>query len=178
MEFNKTTPYPEEVELAFKLYGQQIEEGNVYGRVAQEIISCPGDHHRFQEEARRTCVRRNRMSSVLSDLGNLHIVYGTIIYTSGVPALASNDGSATVADTTTGVATVTFGQAFLSAPAVVPAPLKATEAATFNNSVVLDSVSTTTAVFRFKIDNAGTNSTADPADTDGCTFIAVGLRNN
>jgi len=117
-------------------------------------------------------------SAVLTNLGTLHVVSGRITYTTGVPALVCDDESATLADTNTGIATLTFGDAFMSAPAVVATYRKGTEVATTNNSVVVDSVSTTVVVFRFKIDSAGTNSTADPADTDGCQFIAVGKRFN
>lgn len=117
-------------------------------------------------------------SSVLQNTGNLHIVTGNIVYTTGVPALTTNDGSATVADTGTGIATVTFAQAFNAAPTILCQARKATEAATTINSMAVDSVSTTVVVFRFKIDAAGTNSTADPADTDGGWFLAVGMRNN
>ena len=116
-------------------------------------------------------------SAVMDNLGQLHVVTGKIVYTTGVPALTSNDGSATLADTTTGGATLTFGEPFVSIPAVVAQALKGTESATFNNSVVLDSVTTSAVVFRFKADAAGTNSTADPADTDGCFFVAIGMRN-
>lgn len=117
-------------------------------------------------------------SAALQNLGMLHVVSGRITFTTGVPALVCNDESATVADTGTGITTLTFGDAFLTAPAVVAQYRKGTEAATTNNLVVTDSVSTTAVVFRFKSDAAGTNSTADPADTDGCQFIAIGMRNN
>ena len=117
-------------------------------------------------------------SAVLQNLGMLHVVSGRITYTTGVPALVCNDESATLADTNTGIATLTFGDPFLTAPAVVATYRKGTEAATANNLVVIDSVTTTTVVFRFKNDAAGTNSTADPADTDGCQFVAIGMRNN
>jgi len=116
-------------------------------------------------------------SMVTQNLGNLRIVTGNIVYTTGVPALTCNDGSATIADTGTGIATVTFAQAFTSAPAVVCQVRKGTEAATFNNLMVVDSVSATVLVLRFKADSAGTNSTADPADTDGGWFIAIGTSN-
>lgn len=117
-------------------------------------------------------------SSALQTLGNLHIVTGNVVYTSGVPAMTCNDGSATLVDTTTGVATLTFAQAFNAAPTVICQYRKGTEATTTIDHVVVDSVSTTVIVFRTKKDAAGTNSTADPADTDGFWFIAVGTRNN
>lgn len=117
-------------------------------------------------------------SAALANLGMLHIVTGRITYASGVPTLVCNDDSATLADTGAGIATLTFGDAFLTAPAVTATYRKGTEAATTNNLVVVDSVTTTTVVFRFKNDVAGTNATGDPADTDGCQFIAIGMRNN
>jgi len=118
-------------------------------------------------------------SSLLDTLGRGHLVFGRIIYNgSGVPALSGcNDESATLADTGTGIATLTFGEAFSSVPVVVALPIKGTEAATTNNHVVVDSITTTVVVFRFKVDAAATNSTADPADTDGCSFMIAGFRN-
>jgi hypothetical protein len=110
----------------------------------------------------------------------LHIVYGRILYTTGVPALTSNDGSASVADTGSGNCTVTFGQAFLSAPQVIASPLKATHDAADQDSVTVEQATTTTAEFRFLLTNdagAASNVTSpDPADGDGLMFIAIGLR--
>lgn len=119
-------------------------------------------------------------SSLLDSLGRMHLVFGKITYSAGgVPSLSGcNDESATIADTGTGIATVTFGEAFSTAPAVVTTPIKGTESATFNNLVVIDSITTTVVVFRFKADAAGTNSTADPASTDGCSFACFGMRDN
>lgn len=117
-------------------------------------------------------------SAVLENLGRLHITTGNIVYTTGVPALTTNDGSATVADTGTGIATVTFADPFMAVPTVVCQARKGTEVATTNNLMVVDSATASVIVFRFKIDAAGTNSTADPADTDGGWFIVVGTRNN
>jgi hypothetical protein len=114
-------------------------------------------------------------SSVLQNLGSLHIVTGRIIYTSGAPALTSNDASATVADTGSGNCTVTLGQAFRSAPAVVAQYLKATEE-TVLHTVAVEQATTTALEFRIHSDTAGTNALADPADGDGIMFMAVGVR--
>ena len=123
------------------------------------------------------------MSSVLADLGNLHIVTGTITVTTDVWTLTSNDGSASLNDLGAGNVSVTFGQAFLSAPAVVVATLKATHEAAVTKDVVVESVSTTTVEFvNHSIDDSGAGATdlttVDPDNGDGWMFIAIGLRNN
>ena len=121
-------------------------------------------------------------SSALDQLGQLHIVTGRITYSSGVPSLSSNDASASVADTGTGNCTVTFGEAFLSAPQVVASYLKATHDAADQDTVTIEQATTTTVEFRTLLTNdagAASNVTSpDPADGDGIMFIAVGLRNN
>lgn len=122
-------------------------------------------------------------SSALSNLGNLHIVTGRVTYTTGVPALSSNDGSATIADTGTGNATVTFGTPFLSAPRVFAQYVKATHSAAQIHTVTVEQVTTTVAEFRVLLaDDTGAGTTdvtsPDPADADGFDFIAIGLRNN
>jgi predicted RNA methylase len=121
-------------------------------------------------------------SAVLANLGQLHIVTGRILYTTGVPALTSNDGSATVADTGTGNPTVTFGDAFLTAPQVVASYFKITGEAATTQAVTVEQATTTIAEFKIHsvIDSgAGTTDLAlfDPADGDGIMFIAVGMRN-
>jgi hypothetical protein len=116
----------------------------------------------------------------------MHIVTGTVLYTSQVPALVCNDPTATVADTGIGIATVTMAASFLSDPVVIAQATKGTEAATTNNIAVVDSVTNTTTagseslviVLRYKEDAAGTAATADPADGDGIHFVCIGLRNN
>jgi hypothetical protein len=123
-------------------------------------------------------------SSALENLGRLHIVTGRIIYTGGVPALTTNDGSATVADTgANGNSTVTFGDAFLSAPQVTAQYLKATNSATVVHHVTVEQATTTTAEFWVHtVTDTGAGVTdlanADPADGDGIMFTAIGLRNN
>ncbi len=88
-------------------------------------------------------------SSVLANLGTLHIVTGRITYSTGTPSLTSNDPTATVADTGTGNATVTFGQAFSAAPQIFVEALKATHSATTHNTVICEQATTTTAEFRW-----------------------------
>lgn len=122
-------------------------------------------------------------SSALDNLGQLHIVTGRIIYTTGVPALTTNDGSATVADTGTGNATVTFGDAFVSAPQIIAQYYKETHVAGELDAVHVEQATTSTAEFRFQRatdTGVGTTDVAiqDPDDNEGCMFVAIGLRNN
>ena len=121
-------------------------------------------------------------SAVLANLGQLHVVTGRIIYTTAVPALTSNDGSATVADTGVGIPTVTFGDAFLAVPQVFASYLKATPVATALQTVTVTAATTTTATFYIQsvLDTgAGVTDLAvfDPADGDGIMFTAIGMRN-
>ena len=118
------------------------------------------------------------MSRVLDDLGNLHIVTGRITVTSNSWTLASNDGSASLTDIGAGNVSVTFGQAFLSAPRVVCQTLKGTHEADVFYDCVVETTSTTGFEIVFHHDTAGTNTTADPDDGNGCDFIAIGVRNN
>ena len=120
-------------------------------------------------------------SSVLSRLGMLHVVTGTIVWTSNVPALTTNDDSATVADTGAGNATVTF-EAFNAAPTVTASILKGTHVAGELDQVHIEAVTTTTAEFRVqRATDTGVGATdvaaQDPDDAEGLTFIAVGYRN-
>ena len=118
------------------------------------------------------------MSSVLANLGNLHIVTGQITVTSGTWALTSNDGSVTLTDNGAGDVSVNFVHAFLSAPIVVASMLKAAPEATVFHGVTVEAVTTALATFQWHHDTAATNSLADPDDGDGCHFIAIGVRNN
>lgn len=124
-------------------------------------------------------------SSVGDNLGNLHIVTGVITANaSNVWQVASsNDDTVTVADTGTGNATVTFGQAFTSAPVVVANVVKATHSAQIVQTVTIEAVTTTTAEFRYhSVDDTGAGTTdvtsPDPAENDGFHFVAIGLRDN
>lgn len=100
------------------------------------------------------------------NVGQLHIVYGRVTYSSGTPTLTSNDGSASVADTGTGNAIVTFGQAFLSAPQIMCSALKGTHSATTQNSVTCEQATTTTAEFRWM---EATGTATHPAVLTGST---------
>lgn len=112
------------------------------------------------------------MSSVLSDLGNLHVVTGKI---TGGDTLASNDGSATLTDNGTGDWTVNFGQAFLSAPIVTATCVVATVAATDINEVTVESVTATDVTFITRTYTQ--NATVAAAADININFTAIGLRN-
>jgi hypothetical protein len=115
------------------------------------------------------------MSSVLSDLGNLHIF--TAVVAADGETMTSNDGSATIATNGVGDFTITFGQAFLSAPVVTATALDATYAAATDGpyNASLTAVATTSV----QIQTAkGGDADADGAAVDAiCHVIAIGLRN-
>jgi hypothetical protein len=120
------------------------------------------------------------MSSLLSQLGQGHIVTGTVTASDGTDAaLTSNDGSASLARTATGDYTVTFGQAFLSAPTVVANTIDAAQATTAGHIVTIQTVTTTDVGFDVLTlsQAAGTSATdlAALADID-FSFMAFGLR--
>ncbi len=118
-------------------------------------------------------------SKVNSNLGQLHLVSGTVSVTSGAWTITSNDPTVTGSDSgTAGNYVVTFGEAFLTVPHVFVAPFKVTHEATVFYNVMVESKTTTTAEFQVHHDTAGTNTTADPDDGDGFDFFAIGLRNN
>jgi len=54
MQFVGSMPHPDEEQLALKLYAREIEESNLYGAVAGEILSewkeKQGYHDEEQEE--------------------------------------------------------------------------------------------------------------------------------
>ena len=116
------------------------------------------------------------MSRLLDDLGNIHFFTATVA--ADGESMTSNDGSATIATTSAGLFTITFGQAFLSATVVSVTPLDATYAAATDGlySAAIVSLSTTALVIQ----------TAKPGDADAdgaavdaiCHVIAIGLRNN
>jgi len=120
------------------------------------------------------------MSSVLKNLGQLHIVAGKVDGT-GTAALTSNDGSATMVDNGTGDYTVTFGEAFLAVPAVAVSHIDATLATTNANGVQIKAVSTASVQFNaWNMTISGTDATdhANAAFDLDFHFIAVGMRNN
>lgn len=120
-------------------------------------------------------------SSVLDNLGTLHVSMGLIDASNGTDAvLAGNDGSATLTRDGTGQYTVTFGDAFVSAPHVTANCVDATFATTEVHGVTLRAVSTASAAF--DIYTSTTNGTATDilsalADID-FQFVAIGTRNN
>ena len=122
-------------------------------------------------------------SSAQDNLGQLHIVTGRIIYTTGVPALTCNDNSATVADTGAGNPTVTFGEAFLSAPQATASVLKGTHVAGELDQVHIEACTTTSLELQVqRATDTGVGATdvaaQDPDDTEGIMFICIGLRDN
>lgn len=117
-------------------------------------------------------------SGALDNLGQLHIITGRITVTTNTWTLTCNDSTTTLTDIGAGNVSLTFGQEFLSVPAVVATPLKATHEATVFYDVVVEAASATGCEFVNHHDTAGTNTTADPDDGDGWMFIVVGLRSN
>ena len=118
-------------------------------------------------------------SSMLDNLGQIHVVTGAITASAGTAAaLTSNDLSATLTRTAAGNYIVTFGDAFLSVPAVVPTLVDATFTTTDVPGVItLQAVSTASAVFNMS--QAAVSATVNAlADVGDIYFIAVGLRNN
>lgn len=120
------------------------------------------------------------MSSVL-DNAQTQVVAGRITYSGGTPTLSGcNDDSATVADTATGVATITFGAPFLSAPVCTATIVDPTAATTAGHVVALVSEATNSIVFNVLTlsQAAGTNATDLAALADvNFNFMAIGKRN-
>lgn len=119
------------------------------------------------------------MSSVLSDLGNLHIVTGIITGSGTDSTVESNDGSVSITGNAAGDYTITFGSAFLSTPVMsvnaVAALGTTTDYATDGVKAMLDTVSTDSAIINVVEDTGGTD---DGVQADGNVhFIAIGLRN-
>ncbi len=117
-------------------------------------------------------------SSLLDQQGQMHIITGKITVNSDTWTLTTNDGSATLTDNGAGDVTVNFVEPFLSAPACTATPIKATHEATVFYNVKIEQLTTALVQFHFHHDTAGTNTTADPDDDDGWSFIVVGLRDN
>ena len=122
-------------------------------------------------------------SKVLNNLGNLHIVTGTITVNSGTWALTTNDSTCTLTDIGAGNVRVNFGENFVSAPSVTATILKATSEAQVIKNVIVEN--TTTALSEFvhhSFDDSGAGATdittVDPDDDDGFMFVAIGVRNN
>ncbi len=115
------------------------------------------------------------MSNVLQNLANLHI-FTAKVAANGV-TMTSNDGSATIATGGDGLFTITFGQAWLTAPTVGLTALDATYSGAadgvYNASIT--SISTTALVVQTA---DGGDADADGAAVDAiCHIIAVGARN-
>ena len=119
------------------------------------------------------------MSSVLKDLGQLHVVAAKVVGIS-TASITSNDGSATLTDNGTGDYTVTFGDAFLSVPAVSATVIDATISTAAAQGIVITAVATGSVQFQTwqtTLATAGTDIVNAATDLD-FHFIAVGMRNN
>lgn len=121
-------------------------------------------------------------SSLLSNLGQLHVVTGKITASAGTDAaLTSNDGSASLTRNATGNFTVTFGQPFLSAPIVTASPvLTVTPTDGYGTDmigVVVDAIATNSVELNV-VDMSDATTNGDLSDAGTITFIAVGMRDN
>lgn len=119
-------------------------------------------------------------SSLLDNLGQMHIVAG-VTAADGESLTTCNDNSASIATTSTGLFTVTFGQPFLSAPVVTASVVEAALSTIEAHGVIVVSVATNEAVFQsYQINVNGGTATdiANAADDLVVHFIAVGLRDN
>ena len=120
------------------------------------------------------------MSSVLKDLGQLHIVAGKVDGTD-TAALTSNDGSATLTDNGTGDYTITFGDAFMSVPAVTATVIDAAISTDAAQGVVITAVATGSVQFQTweaVLTGGASTDIANAAGDLDFHFIAVGMRNN
>jgi hypothetical protein len=115
------------------------------------------------------------MSSVLSDLGNLHIF--TAVVAADGESMTSNDGSATIATDGVGAFTITFGSAFNSAPVCVCTALDATYAAATDGAYNASITSVSTTALAVQTAKTG-DADADGAAVDAiCHIVAIGARN-
>ena len=122
-------------------------------------------------------------SSLQDSLGQGHLVFGKITSSAGTAAtLTSNDGSATMSRAAAGDYTVTFGDAFLTAPLVVANIVDATFATTATHTVVVKASATGSVQFNMAtLTLTGATTSADSlalADGGDISFMAFGLRNN
>jgi len=86
------------------------------------------------------------MAEALLDSGNVHVIAGLVDMSNGTDSvLASRDGAATSVNAATGIATITFGAAFRSAPNVVATVVKA-NSTTVISTAILTSVTATDCV--------------------------------
>ena len=114
------------------------------------------------------------MSSVLSDLGNLHIF--TAVVAADGASMTTNDGSASLATIGDGTFTITWGTAFLTAPTVNATCVDAySKDTTGVCNASITSLSTTALVLQAA---HGGDSGADGAPVDAIIHvIAIGVRN-
>lgn len=122
------------------------------------------------------------MTTAVNEQSKLNVVYGNITASDGTDAaLTTNDGSATLARNAAGNFTVTFGDAFLSAPSVVASPVLTVGAATTYGTdaigVIVDAVATNSfEVNVFTVDDSTDNG--DLVDAGTVQFVVVGLRDS
>lgn len=117
------------------------------------------------------------MSSNLNNLGQGH-TFSAVVAADG-ESMTSNDGSASIATNGAGDFTITFGQAFLSAPIVVAQVVDATDSTDAAHSAAV--VVAATGSVQIQTKTTVTNGTATEilsslADLV-CNVIAVGSRN-
>ncbi len=120
-------------------------------------------------------------SRLQDNLGQLHIVTGSITYSGGTPQISTNDRSFSTEDPTDGITdnsdgntTVTWQHPWLSAPKVVLTALDAS--ATAEAQIACTLVANSATSFQFVTsDHVDAGITA--ADTT-VEFIAIGLRDN
>jgi len=122
-------------------------------------------------------------SSLLDQMGQMHIVTGLITATDATDAaLTSNDGSATLTRVAAGEYTVTFGDVFLSAPHAVGTAVQALGTATVSTDsvvILIESVATNAVTFNCVDVVGGTDATQGAqSDAGNIEFIVVGQRNN
>jgi hypothetical protein len=116
------------------------------------------------------------MSSLLDNLGQLHIFTASVA--ANGESMTTNDGSATIATNGVGDFTITWGEAFLSAPVVVATALDPTYSATTDGAYNASITAVTTTTLQIQTADTGDNA-ADGAAVDAiCHIIAIGLRDN
>ncbi len=114
-------------------------------------------------------------SALLDQLGQGHVVTGSITISAGTDAvLTCNDGSAVLSRTAAGDYTVTFGEPFASTPVAV---CSAVETFATTTSFISHIVSQSTAAIRMQVSIVTESATVGAlTDTGTLNFIVVGKR--
>jgi hypothetical protein len=118
----------------------------------------------------------------LDTLTNLHIVTGTVLFTTGVPTLTSNDASLTIADTGEGNWIFTWTAPWVAAPVVFASVLKGTHVILELDQIHVSSVTTTTFEVQYQRATTGAAGVTDvaiqdPDDDEGFMILVIGQRN-